>query len=240
MGAALGLLVSGGRIAGAIFGLALGVMFSASRNLPVQSAQGQDAGRNSADDFAHVLLLLAAHIMKADGRVMRSELDYLRDFFIRKVGPQKANELVLKMRELLNNDFSINVICRQIRAGMVYPLRLELLHFLFGIAAADGQVNDNERAELERISAYLGINLNDFESIKAMFYREHPHSAYKILEIEPSVSDAEVKKAYRKMAVKYHPDKVSHLGSEFQESSKEKFQKVQEAYESICRERGIS
>ena len=244
IGAAIGLLVTGGTLAGGIFGLAIGVMIAAAGRLQVQPVEGNSRnGRTTArnaDDFAHVLLILAAHIMKADGKIMRSELEYLRTFFTQKLGPEKAQELLVKLRELLDQDFSINNVCRQIRMGMVYPLRLELLHFLFGIAAADGKVNTNERQELERISAYLGITIADFESIKAMFYREHPHSAYKILEIDPSVSNDQVKKAYRKMAVKYHPDKVSHLGAEFQESSKEKFQKVQEAYENICKQRGMS
>jgi DnaJ like chaperone protein len=244
LGAAIGFLVSGGRVAGGIFGLAVGVMLAAANRLPVQPVNGQgrrgESNTRGADDFAHVLLILAAHIMKADGKIMRSELEYIRQFFIRKVGPDKANDLVLKLRDLLEQDFSINNVCRQIRMGMVYPLRLELLHFLFGIAAADGSVNPNEKQELERISAYLGVSMADFESIKAMFYRESPHSAYKILEIDPSVSDDEVKKAYRKMAVKYHPDKVSHLGAEFQEAAKEKFQKVQEAYENIRKQRGMA
>lgn len=242
LGAAIGFLVTGGKVTGGIFGLAIGVMLAAANRLPVQPVNGQTRRTQAggADDFAHVLLILAAHIMKADGKIMRSELDYIRDFFIRKVGPEKAQELVVRLRNLLEEDFSINQVCRQIRMSMVYPLRLELLHFLFGIAAADGKVNANEKQELERISAYLGVGMADFESIKAMFYREQPHSAYKILEIEPSVSDDEVKKAYRKMAVKYHPDKVSHLGAEFQEAAKEKFQKVQEAYESIRKQRGMA
>jgi DnaJ like chaperone protein len=242
-GAALGFIISGGRTAGAIFGLAIGVMLAAANRLPVQPVNGGRTSGNStrgADDFAHVLLILSAHIMKADGKIMRSELDYMRTFFTKKLGPEKANELVVKLKDLLEQDFSINNVCRQIRMGMVYPLRLELLHFLFGIAAADGSVNPNEKQELERISAYLGIAMADYESIKAMFYREQPFSAYKILEIEPSASDDEVKKAYRKMAVKYHPDKVSHLGAEFQEAAKEKFQKVQEAYENIRRQRGMA
>jgi DnaJ like chaperone protein len=241
LGAAIGLLVSGGRITGAIFGLAVGVMIAAANRLPVQPADGNGKRKTgTADDFANVLLMLAAHMMKADGKIMRSELEYIRDFFIRKVGPDKAQELVLRLRDLLEHDFSINQVCRQIRMGMVYPLRLELLHFLFGIAAADGNVNENEQQELERISAYLGISMADFESIKAMFYRGQPDSAYRILEIDPKASDDEVKKAYRKMAVKYHPDKVSHLGAEFQESAKEKFQKVQEAYEIIRKQRGMA
>ena len=63
---------------------------------------------------------------------------------------------------------------------------------------------------------------------------------YEILDLERGASSAEIKKAYRKMAIKYHPDKVSALGEEFQKAAKEKFQKVQEAYETIKKEKGIN
>ena len=72
-----------------------------------------------------------------------------------------------------------------------------------------------------------------------MFYKD-ANAAYKILEVKEKATDTEVKKAYRKMAVKYHPDKLTHLGEEFQKSAKEKFQKVNEAYETIKKERGFS
>jgi len=232
-----GFLLSGMNVLGAILGLALGVMYTTAFRQNIPAANGQ---RTSSQDFSHVLLVLTANIMKADGRLMRSELDYIRDFFIRRLGPDKTQELMVRLRELLNEDFSISDVCRTIRMNMIYPMRLELLHFLFGIAAADGDVNPNELAELEKVSAYMGITMPDYESIKAMFHRRYePTSAYKILEVDPNASDEDVKKAYRKMAVKFHPDKVSHLGEEYQTAAKEKFQKVQEAYEDIKKRRGM-
>lgn len=232
-----GFLISGGNILGAIVGLALGVMYTTAFQQNIQQSGNQ---QSQADDFTHVLLILTAHIMKADGKLMRSELDFIKTFFNRRIGPEKTNELMLKLRDLLDNEFSINDVCRKIRMGMIYPMRLELLHFLFGIAAADGNVNENELRELERVATYMGITQPDYESIKAMFHKRHePINAYKILEIEQSASDDEVKKAYRKMAVKFHPDKVSHLGEEYQQAAKEKFQKVQDAYDKIKAMRGM-
>ncbi|MGB1317063.1 MAG: DnaJ domain-containing protein, partial [Flavobacteriales bacterium] len=97
----------------------------------------------------------------------------------------------------------------------------------------------NEISMLTRIASYLGISKKDFMSIKAMFVMVNTESVYQILEIPKSSTDDEVKKAYRRMAVKYHPDKVSHLGQEHQKAAKEKFQKLTEAYERIKKERGI-
>ena len=83
-----------------------------------------------------------------------------------------------------------------------------------------------------------GINERDYISLQSMFVRD-TDSAYKILEIEKSASEDDVKKAYRKMAMKYHPDKVQHLGSEYEKDAQEKFKKINEAYEQIKKERGM-
>ncbi len=66
------------------------------------------------------------------------------------------------------------------------------------------------------------------------------NSAYKVLEISPEATDDEVKAAYRKMAVKYHPDKVAHLGDDIQHAAKEKFQHLSAAYEEIKKQRGMN
>ena len=97
-------------------------------------------------------------------------------------------------------------------------------------------VTDNEVTQIYTISGYLGISSRDFESIKAMFYNSSDN-AYKILEITKDTTIDEIKAAYRKMAKKYHPDKVTHLGKEHQEGAEEKFRQVQEAYEKIQKER---
>jgi DnaJ like chaperone protein len=117
-------------------------------------------------------------------------------------------------------------------------MRIQLIHYLFGIAKADGDVSEQESNIIEQISAQLGISTAEFLSVKNMFYRD-AESDYKILEIEPGATDEEIKKAYRKMAIKYHPDKVAQMGAEYEKGAKEKFQSVQEAYENIKRKRNI-
>ncbi|MCC6599971.1 MAG: TerB family tellurite resistance protein [Crocinitomicaceae bacterium] len=189
-------------------------------------------------DFASALLVLSAAVMKADGRQMKSELDFIRQFLSKQMGREAATEQISLLGELLKKEIPLNEVCGQIRYYMEHPMRLQLLHYLFGIAKADGKVDVSEVKVIDRIAYLLGISEKDAESIRAMFYKDTA-AAYTILEIDANASDDEVKKAYRKMVVKYHPDKVRDLGEIHQKAAQEKFIKVQEAYEHIKKERGI-
>ena len=124
---------------------------------------------------------------------------------------------------------------------MDYSSRLQLLHYLFGIAAADGDVSNLELGVIQTISRSMGVVDADYQSIKAMFVREINASdnAYKILGVDPSASDEEVKKAYREMAKKNHPDLVSNLGEEVRVAAEKKFQEINQAYEIIKKQRGM-
>jgi DnaJ like chaperone protein len=121
---------------------------------------------------------------------------------------------------------------------MAPEVRLQLIHYLFGIAKADGEVSLSEINVIQSIADKLGIPRVDFDSVKNMFYRD-TNSDYRILGIEPTASDDEIKKAYRQMAIKFHPDKVAQMGEEFQKGAKEKFQQIQDAYEAIKKQRGF-
>ncbi len=247
IGGGLGWVLGGGNPIGAILGFAIGSMFD-NINLsgtPTTTTQDQQSRRESyryhtaRGDFNASLLVLTAVVMKADGKVMRSEVEYVRNFFGRQFGPQYAQQQLLILKDLLEKDIPLRPVCEEIRYYMEHPLRLQLLHYLFGVAASDGKADTPELRVLEEIARLLAINHRDFESIKAMFVKD-TGSAYKILEIAPEANDDDVKKAYRRMAVKYHPDKVGHLGEDHQKAAKEKFQHVQEAYEAIRKERGIN
>jgi len=106
------------------------------------------------------------------------------------------------------------------------------------VANADGKILNPEIATLQRIASYLNINIHDFRSIKAMFVKSVDNS-YKILEIEKDATEAEIKKAYRTMVKKYHPDKLVDMDEAYIKGAREKFNKVQEAYDKIRQERGF-
>jgi DnaJ like chaperone protein len=235
LGGGLG-FVMGGPIGG-LLGFLVGSMIDGSTDQT--STYTSTGARTSQGDFGMSLLVLVAAVMKADGKVVKSELDYVKQFFIRQFGPESAKQALLMLKDILKQDIPVRDVCLQIKSNMDYSSRLQLLHILFNISLADSMIHSSEIKIIEQISTYLGVASGDFLSIKNMFIPE-TDSSYKILEIDPASSNDEVKKAYRKMAMKYHPDKVSHLGEDFRKSADEKFAMVNEAYEKIKKERNIN
>ena len=199
----------------------------------------QKRAQTLSGDFEISLLILASVVIKADGKVDERELNFVRSQFVGMYGKDRANKAFQLFKGMMKKQVSSRQVCIQIRQHMPHSSRLQLIHFLFGIAKADEYVSDIEVDEIRKIAGYLYVNQYDFESIKAMFYKSSD-SAYKILEVETLVTDSELKTAYRKMVKKYHPDKLIGLGDEHLKGAKEKFQRIQEAYEAIKNERGIN
>ncbi len=244
LGAGIG-FTFGGPI-GAIIGFAAGSVIDAytKEDFEKDRKEFQRQYRSSprqtqSGDFEISLLVLAAIVIKADGKIDQRELNYVRSQFVGMYGKERANHAFQLFKGIMKKKISTRQVCLQIRENMPHASRLQLIHFLFGIAKADDHVAESEVEQIRIIASYLYINQYDFESIKAMFYNS-TDSAYKILEIEKSATDSEVKKAYRKMAKKYHPDKLQGLGEEHMKGAQEKFQNIQAAYDSIKKERGLS
>ncbi len=217
---------------GGIIGFAIGSAIDSAEITRYQ----QQTRTTTKGDFAASLLVLIAAVMKADGKVLKSELDYVKKYLIQTFGPESAAEAIHMLRDIIKQNIPVEQVCIQIKHNLDYSSRLQMLHLLFGIAKADGEIHPNELLIIQKISYYTGVNKNDFESIKSMFY-DNIDSAYKILGVDRSVSNDEIKKMYRKMAVKYHPDKVNYLGEDVQKDAKEKFQKINDAYAKIKKER---
>lgn len=196
-------------------------------------------GQTKTGDFNISLLILTAAVMKADGKVTRTELNYVKQFITNNFGAARAPEYVKILGELIKKDFNLQEVSSQIKQYMDYSSRLMLLQFLFGIALSDGKSHGNEIDVIQTISTFMGISNNDYASIKAMFIKDS-NSAYKVLGISPDATNDELKKAYRELAKKYHPDKVSHLGGEIKKAAEVKITELNAAYDAIKDERGLS
>lgn len=243
----LGFALSGTPI-GALVGFAVGSLFdnATDRQAPSDQPPRPGAGSRSqqhnatAGDVALSLVVLTAAVMKADGRATQAELGHARQFFNRQFGPQHAAELIRLLRDMLQRTIPLRDVCEQMKHHLAHPERLQLLHYLVGLAHADGGIDTAERQVIQTIAYYLGISEKDLASLHAMFVKATPNAAYEVLEVDPKASDEEVKKAYRRAAIKHHPDKVAHLGEQFQKDAAEKFKKVQEAWDRVKKERGMS
>jgi DnaJ like chaperone protein len=190
-------------------------------------------------DFTMALLVLSAAVMKADGKIMKSELSFVKDFLIKNFGQESARNKLDILRQLLDKDIDLYQSCEKVRLNIPYSSKLQLIHYLFGIACADGLCSGIEKDLISRIANLIGLSIADYKTIEAMYF-EQTDSAYIILQISKEASDEEVKKAYKRMCIKYHPDKVASLGEQAQQAAKEKFQEINNAYEKIKKERGIA
>ena len=200
----------------------------------------QQRPKTQSGDFEVSLLILASIVIKADGSQDQRELDFVRKKFVELYGKERANKAFRLFKNIgKQKNISTRQVCLQIKSMMDHPSRLQLLHFLFGVAEADGIVIDDEERTIYTMAGYLGISSVDYRRIKAMFY-DSRDSAYKILGLEKTATVEEIKKAYRRLVKKYHPDKVAHLGKEHQKGAEEKFKQVQKAYEQIQKEKGFN
>lgn len=220
-----------GGILGFMFGSMMGGSTSGTRNV--------GAGQTRVGDFNVSLLILTAAVMKADGKVTRNELNYVKQFIANNFGAERAPEYVKILGDLIKQDYNLQEVSVQIRQYMDYSSRLMLLQFLFGIAMSDGKSDAKETNMLESIAGFIGVSNSDYISIKAMFIKD-TNSAYKILEVSPDSSNDEIKKAYRELAKKFHPDKVSHLGEDVKKAAEVKITELNAAYDSIKEERGMN
>lgn len=239
----LGFALTGTPI-GAVVGFALGALMDNAKGIVVAKPGAgpytrTTQGPATSGDLALSLVVLTAAVMKADGKPTHGELGHVRKFLVHQFGPQHSAELLRLLRDVLKRDIPLRDVCAQIRGHLSHPERLQVMHYLIGLAQADGTIHIAERRVLEQIAADLGISTKDLASLDAMFRGPSVGSAYAILEVDPKASDEELKKAYRRAAMKHHPDRVAHLGEEFQKAAAEKFKKVQEAWERIEKERGL-
>ena len=205
--------------------------------------------RNS---FMFSLLVLSSYIINADGKIMHSEMELVRRFLRQNFGEeasQQGNSILLKLFEqqkrigMAEYRTVIQDSCHQIRSNMLYEQRLQLLNFLVMIAQADQVVTPEEVAALKEVAIHLGLSEEDVNQMLNLHSGASSTSslddAYKVLGIPPTATNDEVKAAYRKMALKHHPDKVAALGEDVRRAAEKKFQEINDAKERIFKARGM-
>ena len=245
-----------GALIGFLLGKAVDTYIDGSHQLPGGDSAGGQGGyqqpggyqrtttnrRYTADEqrnsFFVSLLVLSSAVIKADGKTLPAELNFVREFFRTNFGEQAAQQAMQILQQLDRQQVNIYSVGDQIASNMNYSQRMQLLQYLVQIAMADGSFDKSEKSVLEAIASVIRLTSTDAASIISMYYKEE-QSAYTILEISPSATDDEVRAAYRRMAMKNHPDRVATLGPEVQKAAAERFQQIHEAYETIKKQRGM-
>ena len=225
------------------------------------SSYGYSSHRSHSEDrryegqrnsFMFSLLVLSSYIITADGKIMHSEMELIRRFLRQNFGEaakQQGEEILLKLFEqqkrmgMSQYRSVIQDSCQQIRSNMLYEQRLQLLNFLVMIAQADNLVTAEEVNALKEIATYMGLTAEDVDQMLNLHNGASSSSsldeAYQVLGITPSATNDEVKAAYRKMALKHHPDKVATLGEDVRRAAEKKFQEINDAKDRIYKARGI-
>lgn len=235
--------VVGGPI-GALIGVFIASMFDESKNTlnNTESARTMNYGRRRATqgDISVSIIVLLACVIKADGRVLKAEINYIKPFLLRTFGEEQAKQALALLKQLLNEHIDPVAVSRQIAQYINYSTRLELVRLLLEVSNSDGDIAPQELNVIEIIATNMAVQQADYHSLLALYQRHKDVNwAYTALEISPSATNDEVKKAYRRMAMKYHPDKVANAGEELRKQATDKFRGINEAYEHIKKQRGM-
>ncbi len=237
---------------GALLGFFIGKSFDSDSDTQAFTQSGDQAFhhgpyRNTGTqaDIHVALLVLIAAVMKADGQVKKSELNYVKAFLRQNYGEERGKEMLKVLQQIVQKDIPIDQVCYQIKVNTDYNTRYHMVDFLFGLGSADGLFDQTELNMLRLIAQYLGIAQSDYTSIyerhNSSFNTHHStfgKDPYKVLGISKDATDDEVKKAYRRMAMKYHPDRVAGMSEEMQRNAAEQMKEINEAYEQINKLKG--
>ena len=248
IGGFLGLL-HGGPL-GALAGFVLGAMFDmfterASNFTPEEQRAYEPQGQRNG--FLFSLMVLSAHIIHADSKIMHSEMEYVRRFLRTNFSAQaesEGQEILLRLFEQKKQmgqaqwNAQIQAVCRQLASAMPQEQRLQLVAFLCEIAKADGHLAAEERQALQQICIQMGLAAGTAEQMMGLG-GSTLEDAYRVLGLTSSATDDEVRRAYKRMALENHPDRVASLGDDIRRAAEKKFKEINEAKDRIYKARGM-
>ena len=218
---------------GGLLGFVLGTVIDSFEILPFRRLS-----KNTMNDFSSHLLMLIAAVMKAERPVLKAKSDYAKHFLKQNFGEKEATKALIQLKEILKQNIPLNDACVQIRCHLDYSSRLQLTHFLHNLANAGRQQTVTEKKILDDITLGLGINTSNKQAVGTMFVKDGAIlTAYGTLGLPRSANIIEIKKAFRHLANKYHPDKVEYSDNESKRIAQEKFLQLTSAYDLIKKER---
>ena len=196
----------------------------------------------SHNRFVFLLVNILVKIAQADGHFTRPELNAILNFFQYQLRYNQDQMYWVKqlVKEARENATDLRQLLEEFRTGFAYEPRLILLELIYQIIYTKQPPPQNELLLAREIAGLLQISVYDQRTIEAKYmYRQRQEAAtsgqveeqyYAVLGLEKGADFAEIKKAYRKLSMQYHPDKVGHLGEEFKKIAEEKMKEINVAY----------
>lgn len=230
----------GWSLGGPIGGL-IGWWLAGKLERPSQLGRGVHQQRTTHSDFIFSMLILASKLMKADDQITVKEVEYVKNFLLNHFPIEEVREMMMFLKDIENKEYSLEEVCGQIDSQMIAEEKNQLMHFLFSLSDADGNIDSSEIDLLTKISVLLNIPSHVFHSMKSLYVdsQDDLNHAYRILGVEETASNEEIKKSFREISLQHHPDKVAHLGEDIRKAAEEKFKIINQAYQQIKKNRNF-
>ena len=232
----------------AVIGFAIGHLYDARHDTedlepgprPLSRA---DIDREARARFATHVATLLMKVARADGKATDEELDAVDRYLVERLGydSQDANSINRALSEASSDSADLLEACERCRLALTEPERFLLVNALYDIATIDGPISRSEAAMIDEIARFLSLSDADRAAARSthVVASQADGAAYQILGINPEASDEEIKRAFRQLAARHHPDKVAHLGAKAVAMATDKFNEIREAYEQLRMARGI-
>lgn len=237
-----------GNIIGGFIGFIIGYIIEEALkgNLEISNKQVFKESKHNYTPYQLNLLALISEVVKADGYINKEEVYYIKNYLLNQFGSIYSNMMLKTLKLNVDKSFDVSAVCFNLKTVLDLREIRNLVSFLHGITLQNGSISQNERLIIQRISTFLGLSKQDYENITSSSRKNKSNNSrkasntfgynpYKVLETTENASDREVKKAYRKMVLKYHPDKSDAED----EVANEKFNEISEAYHIIKKRRNI-
>ncbi len=196
---------------------------------------------DSHNRFVWLLVQILIHISKIDGNVSREEVTTIQNFFQYNLRYSQTQMAWVKdlIKDAINSTQTLDELLQEFKTSFAYEPRLILLELIFQIIYTKDPVSQPELKIAREIAAFLEITQYDLRTIEAKYmYNKQQHQTssrdaaakhHATLGLEKGADKDAIKKAYRKLSMQYHPDKVGHLGEEFQTVAEEKMKEINAA-----------
>ncbi|MCF0196469.1 MAG: TerB family tellurite resistance protein [Bacteroidaceae bacterium] len=246
VGALLGLLW-GKSIVLAIFGYFLGALIGGMFRFGGRAKVFKQTVEDSRNSFLRSLMVLSAHIIQADGRIMHSEMEAMRRFLLANFGEEtmrQGNQFILDLfqrkKSMTDHEWQqyIRQSAMQMAMIMTPQQRLQLLSYLMEVANADSGMSPEEIKALKEVAVMLQLDATVIDQMMGLG-GDSLEDAYRVLGVSPQDTDEAVRKAYKRMALDNHPDRVASLGEDVRRAAEKKFKDINDAKERIFKARGM-